>query len=83
MATEKSIGNMVKDKAESHLDSLKLVWSYSVWVSDAKVCSQPGSSVIQLDPEVMITKNTLSETHNSHYSVSSGKEETGFSSKVA
>jgi hypothetical protein len=67
MATEKSTGNMVKHKAESHLDSLKLVRSYSVWVSDTKVRGQPGSSVVQLDPEVMITKNTLSETHNRHY----------------
>jgi hypothetical protein len=65
MATVQSTGNTVKHKAESHLDPLKLVWSHFVWVRDAKVCCQPGSSVVQLDPEVLITKNTLSETGNS------------------
>jgi hypothetical protein len=59
MATMKSTVNTEKQKARSHLDSLKLVWSHFVWVSDAKVCGKPGSSVEQLDLEVVITKNAL------------------------
>jgi hypothetical protein len=57
--------------AESHLDPLKLVWSHFICVSDAKVRGQPGRSVVQLDPEVVITKNTLSETDNRRYIYSS------------
>lgn len=71
VATVQSTGNTVKHMAESHLDPLKLVWSHFIWVSDAKVRGQPGRSVVQLDPEVVITKNTLSETDNRRYIYSS------------